>query len=81
MRREPSRHNRDLDQLPPMPPKHFLTSTFRVAFEEYFQPQQQRDAIDRLRRGSEDMLDNLVRTSTLERVEGRVCDRDALLER
>ena len=48
VRREPSRHNRDLDQLPPMPPKHFLTSNFRVAFEEYFQPQQQRDAIDTL---------------------------------
>ena len=31
-----------------MPPKHFLTSNFRVAFEEYFKPQQQRDAIDTL---------------------------------
>ncbi|RPD56092.1 hypothetical protein L227DRAFT_579064 [Lentinus tigrinus ALCF2SS1-6] len=31
-----------------MPPKHFLTSNFRVAFEEYFQSDQQRNAIDTL---------------------------------
>ncbi|KAI1788840.1 hypothetical protein LXA43DRAFT_1096865 [Ganoderma leucocontextum] len=30
-----------------MPP-HFLTSNFRVAFEEYFQPDQQRAAVDNL---------------------------------
>ncbi|KAL1946040.1 hypothetical protein VTO73DRAFT_15167 [Trametes versicolor] len=29
-----------------MPPKHYLTSNFRVAFEEYFKPDQQRDAVD-----------------------------------
>ncbi|KAI0777836.1 hypothetical protein BD413DRAFT_467903 [Trametes elegans] len=32
-----------------MPPKHFLTSNFRVAFEEYFDSQQQRSAVDTLR--------------------------------
>ncbi|KAI0629988.1 hypothetical protein C8Q77DRAFT_1139757 [Trametes polyzona] len=32
-----------------MPPKHFLTSNFRVAFEEYFKPEQQRSAVDTLR--------------------------------
>ncbi|OSC97998.1 hypothetical protein PYCCODRAFT_1418423 [Trametes coccinea BRFM310] len=32
-----------------MPPKHFLTSNFRVAFEEYFNPDQQRSAVDTLR--------------------------------
>ncbi|CDO72186.1 hypothetical protein BN946_scf184970.g38 [Trametes cinnabarina] len=32
-----------------MPPKHFLTSNFRVAFEEYFDPGQQRSAVDTLR--------------------------------
>ncbi|KAI0642959.1 hypothetical protein C8Q79DRAFT_198915 [Trametes meyenii] len=31
-----------------MPPKHFLTSNFRVAFEEYFNPEQQRNAVDTL---------------------------------
>lgn len=31
-----------------MAPKHFLTSNFRVAFEEYFNPEQQRSAIDNL---------------------------------
>ncbi|KAH9932742.1 uncharacterized protein BXZ73DRAFT_89898 [Epithele typhae] len=31
-----------------MPPKHFLTSNFRVAFEEYFKPDQQRSAVDNL---------------------------------
>lgn len=31
-----------------MPPKHFLTSNFRVAFEEYFKPDQQRNAVDLL---------------------------------
>ena len=31
-----------------MPP-HFLTSNFRVAFEEYFQPDQQRAAVDNLK--------------------------------
>ena len=29
-----------------MPPKHFLTSNFRVAFEEYFDSAQQRNAVD-----------------------------------
>lgn len=29
-----------------MPPKHYLTSNFRVAFEEYFKPDQQRNAVD-----------------------------------
>ena len=31
-----------------MPP-HFLTSNFRVAFEEYFQPDQQRAAVDNMK--------------------------------
>ncbi|KAI0373765.1 hypothetical protein BV20DRAFT_675059 [Pilatotrama ljubarskyi] len=31
-----------------MPPKHFLTSNFRVAFEEYFNPEQQRNAVNTL---------------------------------
>ncbi|KAH9886071.1 hypothetical protein C8Q73DRAFT_658829 [Cubamyces lactineus] len=32
-----------------MPPKHFLTSNFRVAFEEYFNAEQQKSAIETLR--------------------------------
>ncbi|KAI0770622.1 hypothetical protein C8Q74DRAFT_1276528 [Fomes fomentarius] len=31
-----------------MPPKHYLSSNFRVAFEEYFGPEQQRNAVDTL---------------------------------
>ena len=31
-----------------MASKHFLTSNFRVAFEEYFKPEQQRSAVDNL---------------------------------
>ncbi|KAI0754521.1 hypothetical protein C8Q80DRAFT_1216516 [Daedaleopsis nitida] len=31
-----------------MPPKHFLTSNFRVAFEEYFDSEQQRNAVNTL---------------------------------
>ncbi|KAI0332840.1 hypothetical protein GY45DRAFT_1359993 [Cubamyces sp. BRFM 1775] len=32
-----------------MPPKHFLTSNFRVAFEEYFNAEQQKSAVETLR--------------------------------
>ncbi|KAI0823996.1 hypothetical protein BC628DRAFT_1420426 [Trametes gibbosa] len=32
-----------------MSPKHFLTSNFRVAFEEYFKSEQQRHAVDTLK--------------------------------
>lgn len=37
-----------LDHRPTMPPKHYLSSNFRVAFEEYFGPEQQRNAVDTL---------------------------------
>lgn len=66
-----------------MPPKHFLTSTFRVAYEEYFSPEQQRNAVDTLqahiaevRDGSEEQQRELgvlkPRDTTPEQIEQRL---------
>ena len=40
-----------------MAPKHFLTSNFRVAFEEYFNPEQQSRAVNDLKAHIADVQD------------------------
>ncbi|KAI8986285.1 hypothetical protein BD414DRAFT_515311 [Trametes punicea] len=40
-----------------MPPKHFLTSNFRIAFEEYFDADQQRNAVETLKGHIEEVRD------------------------